>query len=281
MQSSIQTAMQGFSIEALPQDAQRIDDFRAHLPAGTRVYIAWPPKATPEAIVAAACKLHQQGMVPVPHVVARRVESRAILQRFIAELAETAKVNHLLLLGGDPAEPLGPYADAGQLLESGLLQEFNIRSVDIAAHPEGHPVMRGDTPTVVLAAKIAAAKAAGIQVQTVSQFVLDPASVIDWHKNTYSPMASGTPLHIGVPGIVSSKRLLQMASACGIGESIGMLKKSGLRLAKTALGGSNTESLIAALAPLVNRANDVSGFHFYSFGNFEKTAAWARAAAAT
>ena len=280
MSPAEKASVQGFSIESVPQDALRIDDFRTHLPEGTRVYIAWPPKATPDVIVDAAVKLNRQGMVPVPHVVARRVESEAVLERFINELAEKAHVEQLLLLGGDPPEPVGPYADAGMLLHSGFLEAANIRTVEFAAHPEGHPVMHGNTPTEVLSAKIAAAKAAGIQAKAVSQFVLDPASIIDWHENSYSPIAGGAPLQIGVPGVVSSKRLLQMASACGIGESLGMLRKSGLRLAKTALGNANTDTLVRALSPLVNRAADVSGFHFYSFGNFEKTAAWARAAAA-
>lgn len=280
MSPAVKASVQGFSIESVPQDAARIDDFRAHLPEGTRVYVAWPPKATPDVIVNAAVKLNQQGMIPVPHVVARRVESEAVLEHFIGELAEKAGVEHLLLLGGDPPEPIGPYADAGMLLRSGFLEAFNIQNVEFAAHPEGHPIMRGSTPTEVLSAKFAEAKAAGIKVQAVSQFVLDPMSIIDWHQTTYSPMASGTPLQIGVPGVVSSKRLLKMASACGIGESFGLLRKSGLRLAKTAFGNASTDALVKALSPLVNRAADVSGFHFYSFGNFEKTAAWARAAAA-
>lgn len=280
MSPAVKASVQGFSIESVPQDAARIDDFRSHLPEGTRVYVAWPPKATPDVIVNAAAKLNQQGMIPVPHVVARRVESEAVLERFIGELAEKAQVDHLLLLGGDPPEPVGPYADAGMLLRSGFLEAFNIKTVEFAAHPEGHPVMRGNTPTEVLSAKFAEAKAAGIKVQAVSQFVLDPMSIIDWHQTTYSPMAGGTPLQIGIPGVVSSKRLIQMASACGIGESLGMLRKSGLRLAKTAFGNASTDSLVNALSPLVNRAADVSGFHFYSFGNFEKTAAWAKAAAA-
>ena len=273
--AAIAASTQGFSIESMPRDAGRINDFRDHLPAGTRVYIAWPPRADLDEMVRAADRLHREGMIPVPHVAARRVVSRDSLWDFIQRLREVG-VTRLLLLGGDPEAPVGPYPDAGSLIASGVLQAFDIRAVDIAGHPEGHPIMRGEAPSQVLAAKIAQARQAGVDVRVVSQFVLDPDAVSEWHAHTYNRVAGDTALQIGVPGVVSTKRLLQLAGSCGLTGSLGMLKKSGRRLAKTAMGNDTTGALITRLADLVNRQENVSGFHFYSFGNFEQTAAWAR-----
>lgn len=275
--NAIQSSTQGFSIESVPKDARRIDDFRDHLPVGTEVYVAWLPNGDPAEMVFAAGKLSAQGMIPVPHIPARRIESEAQLWQVVKDFTEQASVERLLLLGGDPDAPVGPYADASALLQSGVLEAFNIKAVDIAAHPDGHPVMSSDQSAQVLREKIAHARQAGIRVRVVSQFALDPNSISDWHSQTYSELAEGTALQIGIPGVVSTKRLLQMAGACGIAGSFSMLRKSGRRLAKTALGNGTTETLVSTLAPLVNQSDDISGFHFYSFGNFEKTAAWARA----
>ena len=274
-------AVRGFSIESVPQDAERIEDFRDHVPVGTRVYIAWPPKATPEAMVSAARKLSEQGMVPVPHSAARRVPSEDFLRAFLGDLVSQAQVRQVLVIGGDPAEPMGPYADTGSLLRSGILQEYGIETVGIAAHPEGHPVMSEEVSREVLEQNIASARDSGLTVEAVSQFVLDPEAIDAWHSDVYQPVADGALLHIGIPGLVSGTRLLKIANACGIGESIGLLRKNGLRLAKTAIGNSSTESLIEGLAPLTLQAEDVAGFHFYTFGNFEETAAWACAVAGT
>lgn len=265
----------GFSIESMPRDAARIADFRDHLPLGTQVYIAWPPKADLDEMIQSAIKLNEQGMIPIPHVAARRVESPEVLWDFVQRLTEEAGVKHLLLLGGDPEAPIGPYPDASSLLTSGVLAAFGIEAVDIAGHPEGHPVMEGDAPAQVLREKIALARQAGITVRVVTQFVLEPSAIADWHERTYQETAGDTALQIGIPGVVSTRRLLQMASVCGLSGSLGMLKKSGRRLAKTAMGHDTTEVLVASLAHLVNSQKNVSGFHFYSFGNFEKTAAWA------
>lgn len=279
--SAIATAVQGFSIESVPQDAERIEDFRDHVPEGTRVYIAWPPKATKEAIVSAARKLDSQGMVPVPHIAARRVPSQEFLRDFVGELIEQAHVREVLVIGGDPASPEGPYPDTGALLRSGILNELGIEKVGIAAHPEGHPVMSAELSRKVLAQNLTTAREGGLSVEAVSQFVLDPTAIDSWHAAVYSPIAGGAPLHIGIPGLVSGTRLLKIASACGIGESIGLLRKNGVRLAKTALGNSSTQTLVEGLAPLAERADDVAGFHFYTFGNFEQTAQWACEVAGT
>ena len=271
----------GFSIESVPQDADRIDDFRDHVPTGTRVFIAWPPRATPESIVKSARKLHEQEMVPVPHIAARRVPSQEFLRAFVRDLVAQAHVREVLVIGGDPATPEGPYTDTGSLLRSGVLNELGIEKVGVAAHPEGHPVMSGAVSREVLADNLAAARDHGMSVEAVSQFVLDPQAIDSWHAEVYSSLAQGAPLLIGIPGLVSGTRLLKIANACGIGESIGLLRKNGLRMAKTVIGNSSTQTLVEGLAPLANRATDVGGFHFYTFGNFEQTAAWACEAAST
>lgn len=272
---AIRAAAEAFSIEALPRDARRIGDFRDHLPEGTSIYVGWPPKTGIEDLIHAAGKLRRQGMVPVPHIAARRVRSEAELRELVRGLAEMASASELLLLGGDPDPPVGPYADASALLRSGVLEEFNIESVGFAAHPEGHAAVPDETLHHALQEKISTGRDNDLRVHVVSQFVLDPIAFIDWHSDTYSRLAPGTELRIGVPGMVSAKRLLQLASSCGLAGSLSMLRKNGHQITKTAMSNGATEALVASLSSLVDRERNISGFHFYPFGNFEKTAAWA------
>lgn len=278
--ATIVASTQAFSIEALPRDAHRIRDFRDHLPTETPVYVGWPPKAEPGDLVDAARKLRNEGMIPIPHIPARRVQSGETLRDFVRALAEEANAKEVLLLGGDPDPPVGPYADASALLDSGVLHDFGIKSIGIAAHPEGHPSVSNATLHQVLQEKIRAARNAGLRVHIVSQFVLDPLAFIDWHAHVYGKLSPGADLRVGVPGVVSAKRLLQLASSCGVSGTLGMLRKNGRKLTQTAMNNGATEALVASLSPLVNRADPLSGFHFYPFGSFEKTAAWACAVAA-
>ena len=198
--TNLASAVRGFSIESVPQDADRIEDFRDHVPVGTRVYIAWPPKATPEAMVAAARKIRAQGMVPVPHIAARRVPSEDFLRVFLGNLIDQAQVSEVLVIGGDPATAEGPYPDTAALLRSGVLGELGIKKVGVAAHPEGHPVMSEELSREVLAENLAAAREGGLSVEAVSQFVLDPQAIDSWHETTYTSVANGAPLQIGIPG---------------------------------------------------------------------------------
>ncbi|HKJ95204.1 MAG TPA: hypothetical protein VKA32_06215, partial [Gammaproteobacteria bacterium] len=129
--AQMRSSVEGFSIEALPRDAKRIGDFREHLPAGTLVYVGWAPNTDIDEIVRAAAKLSRQGMTPVPHIAARRIPSERILWDLVGELVGDAGVRRLLMLGGDPNPPEGPYSDTFSILTSGVLQEFGVGEIGI------------------------------------------------------------------------------------------------------------------------------------------------------
>src|SRR5262249_9111662 len=109
-----------------PEDAQRIASL---LPAGTPVYVNHlPPPAlapTPPALVA----LSEAGLEPVPHVAARRIASRVEAQSFLKQAVRLASVRKVLLIGGDVAEPLGPYGDAAAFMRDHLLPESGVQQV--------------------------------------------------------------------------------------------------------------------------------------------------------
>ena len=58
----------GWSIEVMPRTAAKIEDFRAILPEGTRIYIAHIDGTPIDDMVATARRLHEEGFPVMPHL---------------------------------------------------------------------------------------------------------------------------------------------------------------------------------------------------------------------
>ncbi|MXW85775.1 MAG: methylenetetrahydrofolate reductase, partial [Boseongicola sp. SB0667_bin_21] len=76
--------LNGFSIEVMPRTAEKIDDFRAILPTGTRIYIAHIDGTAIEDMVATARRLSSDGFRVMPHFPARIIKDRATLEDWVA-----------------------------------------------------------------------------------------------------------------------------------------------------------------------------------------------------
>jgi len=74
----------GYSIEVMPRTAAKIEDFRALLPAGTRVYIAHIDGTPIEDMVSTAKRLSAEGFEVMPHMPARLISDSATLGDWIA-----------------------------------------------------------------------------------------------------------------------------------------------------------------------------------------------------
>ena len=59
--ASMRQFLEGFSVEVMPRTAEKIEDFRAILPAGTRVYIAHIEGTPIEDMVATARRIAGEG----------------------------------------------------------------------------------------------------------------------------------------------------------------------------------------------------------------------------
>ena len=80
----VEAFLQGYSIEVMPRTAEKVEDFRALLPRGTRVYIAHIEGTMIEDMVATARRLQSEGYVVMPHFPARIIKSRVQLADWIA-----------------------------------------------------------------------------------------------------------------------------------------------------------------------------------------------------
>ena len=83
-------------------------------------------------------------MNPVPHVSARAIRDVKELDYFIKNLSETCNVTEVLVIAGSGKKPVGDFHETMQILETGVLQNYNIKIIGVAGHPEGSPDIEND-----------------------------------------------------------------------------------------------------------------------------------------
>ena len=130
-----------FSIEILPRELKAINNLQTLLPIGTKVFIPHLNTTSLKQLIEASKKAYEQEMIPVPHIVARRIENQEILENLIKKLREQAKIKEVLLIGGDPDLPIGEYPDTLSILKTEAMQNNNIRHINFAFHPDDHPII--------------------------------------------------------------------------------------------------------------------------------------------
>ena len=189
----------GFSIETTPGGARMVGSFAALLPQGTRVFVTHLPDGALVDVVRTAGRLAGAGMSPVPHIGARHLESRAVLDGHLDALRSVG-VREVLLIGGDRSEPLGLFSEAGDLI--GPAAE-RFERLYFAGHPE-------EDRDAALLAKIASAHAAGAEAAIVTQFVFEAEAVLTWEERI-ARLGNMAPIRVGLPGVASPGALLRYA----------------------------------------------------------------------
>lgn len=273
---AVEALMQGFSIEVMPRTAEKVADFRAILPEGTRVYIAHI-EGTPIAdMVATAARLRAEGMEPMPHFPARIIADRAELGDWVARYQGEADVREALMLGGGVSTPKGVYDNSMQLMETGLFDGF--RRLHVAGHPEGNRDIDPDGGArVILEAlrwKEEFARAKGIDMAIVTQFAFEAAPIIDWAKGLRRE-GIDLPVHLGVAGPAKLQTLIKFAIACGVGPSLRVLQKRAKDVTKLLLPFEPTE-LVAELAAhkAAHPKFAVAALHFFPLGGIKANTDW-------
>lgn len=275
MSVPITALLEDFSIEMTGKDIAGLRQAQPLLPAGTRVNITFLGNETLEMRTAAARTVKGAGFVPVPHISARRIASEEALHEFLDALRSEGAADHVFAVGGDPAEPEGPYEDAGALIASGAFGEHGVQTVSIGSYPEGHP----DIPTAALwdalDRKAAALALPGTGGDVITQFGFDVDPVVDW-IDAARARGIDLPVRVGVPGPAGVRRLLSFARRCGVGSSAGIARKYGLSIANLA-GTAGPDRFITELAGRLDPdRHGVVRLHFYTFGGLEATAEWVR-----
>ncbi len=276
--SDLVAFLQGFSIEVMPRTAEKIADFRALLPPGTRVYIAHIEGTPIGDMVATAARLHREGFPVMPHFPARIIHDRATLIDWVARYRGEADVKQALLLGGGVSTPAGDYDSAMQLLESGAFDGFE--RLHVAGHPEGNRDIDpdGSDRMVMQAAKwkSAFAERTDARMAMATQFCFEAGPVIAWVDRLRAEGVN-LPVHIGTAGPAKLQTLLKFAIACGVGPSLRVLQKRAMDVTKLLLPYEPTGFLAELAAHKArNPGFGIESVHIFPLGGIQTSAEWLR-----
>lgn len=270
--------LRGFSLEIMPRTAAKIDDFRAILPQETLVYIAHIDGTEIDDMVATAQRLSSQGFEVMPHLPARSIPDRSTLDAWLRRYREEAGVTAALVLAGGAPSRAGTFSNAMDLLETGLFEEHGYAKLHVAGHPEGNRDIDPDGSSAqadrALAWKQEFADRTGIGMAVVTQFLFDAEPAVQWTERL---RASGItlPIHLGIAGPTKLQTLIKFAIACGVGPSLGVLKKRALDLTKLLVPFEPTDLLEQMTEAKRDGRLDLEKIHIFPLGGIRNAARYA------
>ncbi len=272
--------LKGYSAEVTTPDRKSLDAAAELMWPQAPVYVASLPKDSSEAQLVVAAHLHELGLRPVPHVVARNFASEATFARAIERFAREAGVDRALVLAGDRQTSEGPFECSLQLIRSGVFEANGIRKIAIACYPEGHPRIPDATLDKALMDKLETAEQAGLEVRLITQLCFDAETIAGFVK-TLRQRGVRVRLRVGLAGPATPARLLKYAAICGVGASLRALRER-QSMARGLLATQTPEPFVAGLAraAAADPGLDITGLHFFTFASLRHTIEWTREAAA-
>lgn len=278
--ASVEAFLKGYSIEVMPRTAAKIDDFRALLPEGTRVYIAHIEGTPIEEMVSTAARLARDGFAVMPHFPARIIKDAATLEDWIARYQGEAGVDQALLLAGGVPEPVGDFHSSMQLMETGMFDKAGFKRLHVAGHPEGNKDIDPDgsmkNVEEALRWKQSFSERTDVQMALATQFCFDAEPIIAWANNLQKAGIT-IPVHIGIAGPAKLQTLIKFAIACGVGPSLKVLQKRAMDVTKLVLPYEPTD-VITQLADhkAANPDFNIEAVHFFPLGGIKTNANWAQ-----
>jgi methylenetetrahydrofolate reductase (NADPH) len=262
-----------FSLGVTGDELGELGQARAVIPPGTRVHVGFRSEDL-AARWETARAVKTLGFAPVPIIPARRMTSGGMLREYLAGLRAVGATVSVVVVGGDPEQPRGPYPDAASVINSGLLEEHGVRKVSVAGHPGGHPAVTDDVLWSALAGKVAALERRGLDSSVITQFGFDPALALTWLAGLRARGVS-LPVRVGVPGPTGVRRLLSYASRCGVSVSAEAARQyDGFSLTGRT-GEAGPERFIRSLASGYDaRLHGEVKLHFDPFGGIAALAEW-------
>ncbi len=257
------------AVEQIPQ-ASRL------LSYGTSVYVPSPAKKSLRSNFEIIAALHKAGLEAVPHIAARKVKSRRELKEYLFRLVEEYGVHRVLIIGGDVTKAAGPYADSSALLHDDILAAAGIHEIGIAGYPEGHPRIPLKVLNTDFDEKLELASRLGLGIEVITQFSFAPARIVEYCA-TLSHRAPEIPVYVGLAGPTQPAMLIRYARYCGVSASLRALIDMGVKAVKL-ISHTDPDEQLTALARYcaMRESCNVIGIHVFSFGGFERSAAWMR-----
>jgi len=279
---AVRAFLKDCSIEVMPRTAAKVEDFKATLAPGTRVYVAHIEGTPIEEMVTTAKRLSEDGFDVMPHFPARIIKDETVLLDWINRYQGEAGIDQALLLAGGVDQPHGDFHSSMQLLETGLFDQHGFKRLHFAGHPEGNKDIDpdGSDKNVMNALrwKEDFAKRTDAQMALATQFCFEAQPVIEWADRLKAEGFS-LPIHIGVAGPAKLQTMIKFAIACGVGPSLRVLQKRAKDATKLLLP-FNPDEFVTDLAfhKAANPDFNITHVHFFPLGGIGKSAEWIKEA---
>lgn len=276
--ASFGVLLDGYSIEVMPRTAAKIENFREFLPAGMRVYIAHIDGTPIEDMVSTARRLTDDGYAVMPHVPARLIRDKAMLEDWISRYVNEAGVSQALLLAGGLTSPRGELESSLQLLETGLFDRYGFKRLHVAGHPEGNKDIDKDGTTRLidraLKFKQAYSENTDAEMAIVTQFAFDAGSITRWAERIADAGVT-LPIHLGVAGPTKLQTLIKFAISCGVGPSLSVLQRRAMDLSKLLIPYEPDEFLSEiANYKATHPQSLIEQIHVFPLGGIRASADW-------
>ncbi len=245
------------------------------LPDASTVSVTCSPAKDIEATLDMAAQLLDLGHTVIPHLAARMVEGHDHVARIAAWLNDHG-VGDAFIIGGDAPEPHGPYVDAAGLITALLDSNANLTNVGFGGYPDGHATIPLAALADALNDKQQLLDAAGVGGWVSTQMCFDTKAVTRWISASRSA-GLHLPIHLGIPGVIDTTKLLTMGAKLGIGASLRYLRKNRAVVSKLAApGGYDPMDMLAPMAPDFD-ALGIAALHVFTFNQVANTVAWRNA----
>jgi methylenetetrahydrofolate reductase (NADPH) len=253
--------------EVIPLDGTE-EQVLEHIPKEAKLTVTASPQKGMEVTLRLAEQLATQSYHVAPHLSARLIEDGARMEEILQRLHE-AGIRDAFVVAGDAKKPPGEFTGAPELLELMSKIGHELEEIGITGYPEGHPFLKDETLRQALYEKRPYA------TYIVSQICFDPETTSGWIRGVRERGVE-LPIHIGIPGAVSKRKLMQISSSIGVGGSADFLKKHGNWFVRLLLpGGYSPDDLVKELGPYLGDPDcGVDGFHIYTFNEVKNTEAW-------
>ena len=241
------------------------------LPQASTISITCSPAKDIEATLELCEKFLSKGHNTIPHFAARMVESEEHVTRIVKRI-ETLGIETVFIIGGD-ADQRGPFNDAPGLLNSFLDKNPTIKTIGIGSYPDGHPSIPPEALSEALIKKQEMIYESNLNCYMATQMCFETETISDWLENCRKSGVT-LPCHLGVPGVVDMKKLINISLRLGVGISTRYLKKNRKSVFKLlSPRGYNPNKLIAPISSRADELN-ISGVHCFTFNAIDSTVNW-------
>ncbi|WP_116040734.1 methylenetetrahydrofolate reductase [Amycolatopsis palatopharyngis] len=256
--------------EVLP--LRGVVDQVSELAAGTTVTVTSSPRKGVATTLDIAGQLTGLGMRVVPHLAARMIQDRRALVSLLDRVADLG-IAEVFVVAGDVDTPAGEFGDAIALLRAMSELERRPARVGITGYPERHSFISDQATIQAMHEKSRYAD------YIVSQICYDPATIISW-IHAVRERGITLPIHLGAPGVVDASKLLRISLKIGLGDSMRFLRSQHSVLSRLVTRYTPEELLTQLVPAVVDPANRIAGWHFFTFNEIARTRDWSHQLAA-